>query len=221
MAIAFDNSADGGLSTADPFEFVYGPSGTPKGVIVVIAKATGLVDSVNGVTYGGVAMTRVAMAFKTSGEGGRIWVYFLGASIPTGDQTVSIDTDGLGAELAAFVITVTAGTAQTAVNGFNEFINSDSQENPSGTQTLNSISSFVAEILFSGQNAIGGITPSTGWTNVGENDLGTATCGCYRYDTIGTSDVTVGWTQTAEDAIGISFAIKELTAGARSQGYIF
>ena len=37
-----------------------------------------------------------------------------------------------------------------------------------------------------------------------------ALCGIYRYDIVGTSDVAAGWTQTADDATMIAFAIGEV-----------
>lgn len=211
MALAFDAFANSTAVTGD-ISWTHTPVGTPKAVIVfVVQNAQSGADQVSGVTYGGVAMTEIAGSpnAKTAVESGVVYGYFLGASIPTGAQTVTVTVTGNASKRAGSV-TLTAA-ADTAVQDTDATINSDSVANPSATLALGGISCFCMEGLFSGNPAVGDITPPTGWTSRLEHSYGQQTAGWYTYDTIGTADVTMGWTQTADDAIGLGVAIKEST----------
>src|SRR5690606_11093100 len=43
-----------------------------------------------------------------------------------------------------------------------------------------------------------------------ETDVGSTVAGVYSYNTIGTSNVTAGWSQTAEDALMLAVAVAEV-----------
>lgn len=210
MAVAFDafSSNLGG-------DFTHTPVGTPKAVIVFVLSAlngSGSQDSIS-ITYGGVAMTPVALSpvSKDTGEIMTVGCWFLGSGIPTGAQTVAHGND-----LEAMCITLTA-TSDTMVQD-TKVISSDSQANPSGTLSLGGATSFCVMGLISGHSSAASITPLTNWNSRYERGIGAGSgesCGCYTYDIIGTSDVTFGWTQTAEDALSLGVAVTELSIISR------
>ena len=184
--------------------------GTPRAVIVFVRTATG--GAVTGVTYGGDTMTETASSpnDKSSGETGRCTSFFLGTSIPTGAQTVAVDLGG--SDGGGYVYTLTA-TADTEVSDDDGTINSDSQSNPAVTMAIGGATSFGSILFFSGKGNVNNITPLTNWTARDERDLGAKTVATYSYDTIASSDFTCGWSQTADDTIGLCVAVSE-TAGA-------
>lgn len=211
MAIAFDSSGTPASGTGN-FSFTHTPVGTVRAVIIGIMQNVGATDEVTAVSYGGVALSRVGAVFHTTGEPGAVYLYFLGASIPTGAQTVSVTVNGTGSTKRVTVWALTAG-ADTEVVASDTTINSDSQANPSVTLGLMGRSCWCGIEFFSGQNAPTGITPFASWTATLEQDFGSQTGGSYRYNTIGTADVSAGWTQTAEDAAMVAVAIGEVVAG--------
>jgi len=226
VAIAFDAAftddyaTDSGAGTT--FSWTHTPVGTPRGILVFChTGAQASSQTVTGVTYSGVTMAAAGSANLTAGENGNVTGWFLGESVPTGAQTVTVTilTDG-GSNIYGTSISLTAA-ADTSVLGTNNSINSSSSANPSSTLALGSVSAFVAMAFRSGQGAVSGITPLTNWTDILEVDDGAETGGTYRYNIIGSTDVTVGWTQTADDAVALAVAIREgapktITAGAGS-----
>src|SRR5690348_8787000 len=78
--------------TSDPMTWSHNTGTTsPEGVVVMLAHGTESTDLVVGVTYGGVAMSRIQTNTDTVTEPGRSYIYFLGTGVPTGTQTVSVD----------------------------------------------------------------------------------------------------------------------------------
>lgn len=208
MAVAFDAVSNVAAGTGD-LSWTHTPVGTPRGVRVDIVENGGT-NGVSSVTYGGVAMELVAVNAKTSGEAGTVITYFLGKSLPTGAQTVSVTVgDAVSKRAVAITVTAASDTCWTSVN---TSISSDSATNPSATLNLLGKTSFVSLALHSGQGAAAGITPLTGWTSRLEHDFGAQMGGWYTYNTIASSDVSCGWTQTADDAVMIAAAITEAPA---------
>lgn len=117
MAVALDTVDEfAQWTTATPVTKTFTPVGTPRGIFVGIAQVAAVTDDIVSVTYGGVALTRIASAQITAA--GRAYMYFLGASIPTGAQTVSIGTTGGGATRWAGIASVTAAAdTQILVSG--------------------------------------------------------------------------------------------------------
>ncbi len=208
MAVAYDAFSSATAGTGN-LSWTHTPSGTPKGVLVFVVTNSGS-DEVTRCTYGGVPLALVAGKpnLHTTGEPGTVHAFFGGFDLPTGAQTVVVTVSGATSKRAG-CITVTASTNTTVVNASDFSINSDSTSNPSATLNINSISSFVAIGFHSGQNAASGTTPSASWTARLEHDFGSQ-MGCwYTYDTIGTSNVACGWTQSAEDACMVAVAVSE------------
>lgn len=212
MTIAYDavSSATEGTGT---LTWTHTPAGTPAGVIVYVIQNTGT-DLVTGVTYGGITMSEVTDSpnLKAAAEDGAVYGYFLGSSIPTGAQTVEVSVTGGAITKAAVAITVTAA-GDTAVQDTDVTINSDAEADPSATLSLGGNSCFCAIGFMSGIGATANITPLTDWTSRYEFDFTNQTAGVYTYDTIGTSDVAIGWDQTSEDAVAVGIAITEDAGG--------
>jgi len=171
------------------------------------------------VTYGGVTMTEVSGSPQLDAgttENCAIYCYFLGASIPTGAQTVLVTVTTAVAR-AALAISLTAG-ADTEVVSTDASINTDASATPtiSATLALSGRTCFVSEGFFSGVSAITNETPFTNWTSQQEFDFGSQVCGFYTYDIISTADVTIGWTTNAsDDANCIAIAVSEISAAAK------
>jgi len=210
MAIAFDaKSQKAGSSN---ISWTHTPTGTPKAIVVSIGN-TSSTDIVTGVTYGGVAMTEVSGSpLLNTNEASSVHVYFLGANIPTGAQTVTVTHPFTVIGATCISLTATADTTQ--VQAVNVDINSTSVANPSDTLELGSVTCWVVETFMSGQDANSGITPLSGWTSQLEYDGGTVCLGIYSYNTVAADDVTIGWTQTADDAICIAVGIAEVSSSS-------
>ncbi len=211
MTIAFDASSNA-TEAGTTLSWTHTPVGTPAGVLVfVVQNVTG--DEVTSVTYGGVAMTEVTGSpnTKAAAEDGTTYGYHLGTGIPAGAQTVVVNVTATGSIKAAVAYTVTAA-ADTVVQDTDITINSDSATNPSATLSLGGNTCFCAIGFMSGQAAVGNITPSANWTSRYEFDFTSQVAGFYTYDTIASADVTMGWTQTADDAICIGIALTESVA---------
>lgn len=210
MAIAFDKFTDLGNGTGN-ISATHTPVGTPRGVIVHVT-STGASDEVSGVTYGGTAMTEVtgSPVVLGGGEDGNVSSWFLGASIPTGAQTVTVTVSG-ATNKAAYCITYTASDDTEVVD--TSSTSSTSAANPSFTVSLGGRSCAVSEIWYSGMGDPTNVTPLTGWTSRAEFDFGSDIGGIYTYDTIGTSDVTAGYTSGADDVVILATAIAEVVGG--------
>ena len=211
MAVAFDafTASTAGIGN---LTITHSPVGTPRAAIVFVVQNANANDRVSGVTYGTDAMTEMTGSplAKGTGQTSVIYGYFLGTSIPTGDQTVTV-TVTAGATKQAGVITLTAG-ADTTIQDVDATITSDSLENPSVTLSAGGNTVFAAIGFHSGIPDPANITPLTNWTARLEEDFGSATGGWYTFDTIGASDVTAGWTQGADDAQMIAVAVTEVAA---------
>lgn len=221
-AVAFDAASASGTGTTER-SWTHTPSGTPKAVMVGCSQGdTSGADQVTGVTYGALTLTEVTGSphLKATGEVMATYMYFAGASIPTGAQTVTVTVSG-AASKKCWSITLTANT-DTEIVSVNTSINTDTAQNPSSTQTLSGRTSFVGMVFTSGESAAGNITELSGWTNaVSEADHGNATGGMYYYNTVAAVDVTIGWTNaTSVAALAIGLAISEVQAVTNTGGML-
>lgn len=216
MTIAKDAVTDrtGTSDTAD-YNFTHTPSGAPKGVLVLIQQGGSSTPETVTVTYGGESLSQTPQSPATGVGSGSdsnsvIYGFFLGTGLPTSAQTVAVTKSGSDG-FRTLVITLTA-VGDTVVQDDDASISSTSLANPSATLALGGKNSFCAEAFKSGHNNVANITPLTDWTDDAEVDLGSNTIGWYTYDIVGTSDVTMGWTQTAEDATCLGVAMTESAA---------
>lgn len=92
MALAHDTIAQSPaeLASATTQTITYTPLATCFGIIVLITQV-GTADEVSGVTYGGVAMTRIGFS---TGNGGAAYFYHLGSGIPAGAQSCIVTSTG-------------------------------------------------------------------------------------------------------------------------------
>ena len=215
--MAFDAFTETASTTTDPTA-THSPVGTPRAAIVwVESHLTAVGDDVSGCTYGGTTMTEVAVSpvLKTNAEALRSHAFFLGSSLPTGDQTVTCTVDEATPKVM-YVYTLTAAADTEVVDS--DTVSSDAVGDPSVTMQLTSRASFVAVGFSSGLNDTPlNSAPFTGWTSRSEVDDGSQGMGTYSYDTIDTADVgSCGYDQNvaSEDATLICVAVSEVAGGA-------
>ncbi len=196
------------LGTGDR-AFSANPGSAPKGCLVYIIHNANS-DFIAGVDYGGVALTEVTGSplGKGGGEAGIVHAFFAGSGLPSGAQSVTVDTTA-GSTYCA-ICYVLGGAADLELVDI-ETLSSNSLANPSATLSLSGRECFAAVGGFSGQDTFGGVTPRSGWANSMEQDFGSQMGVSYAYNTIGTADVTAGWTQTAEDVLAIAVAVGEIS----------
>lgn len=213
MAVALD-AFNAGTNAIGNMSWTHTPVGTPRAVVVHVFNHTGGPAQVTSVTYGGVAMTEVTGSplIKSTGEAMVVQSFFLGASILTGAQTVQVNQASTSRNFGRS-ITYTAA-ADCEIVDIDATISNDSVANPSATVGLLGRTSAVNIGFVSGHIATTSVTPLSGWTSQLEQTSNSRVDGVYTYDTISTADVTVGWTQTADDALAIAFAVSEVSAGS-------
>ena len=209
-AIAFDafTALAGGVDPSG----THTPAGTPNAAIVAVFHPD--TEPVVAVTYAGVDMG-ASVATLNNGVAGELataaFTYFLLNSPTAGAQTVAVN-GGAGA-VAAYVVTVTASNTVSLVATQN--IQQTTGANPSATLALGGVTSFVLMPWLSGQDdSITNVTPLTNWTSRSETDNGTQGGGAYTYDIIGSTDVTIGVTQTTDDFFTLSAAFREDAAAS-------
>lgn len=224
MTIAFDAETgfvDAAGSTAD-LSGTHTPVGTPRGVFgLQVLGFGGRTTEFVGATYGGVSMTHMPGSpfEKTTSESGAVAIYFLGASIPTGAQTITFDNDGTNRIKLGACITVTAAADCEVIDTTpGNSISSDSLADPSGTLALGGSEAYCVQAGFSGRPNAGSASPLTNWTRTTSNDEGSQVQLIDRYDLIGTTDVTFGYNYfgTPDDVGLLAGAIREVAASAGS-----
>lgn len=207
MAVAYDavSVAPGGAAVS----WTHAPTGTPRGILVLCEDQG---QNITGCTYGGVAMTAVpgSPAGKATGEAMNVAAFFLGASIPTGAQTVAI-SGTLTEVFRGVAISLTADD-DTEIVDTDTSINSDSLASPRATLSLSGRTSFAAMVFASGVNSLTSAPILTGWSGLDGFDSGSQIAAAAKYDTIDSTDVTIGWDQVAEDAVAIGVAIAQVEA---------
>ena len=215
-AIAYDNFTSSTGGTGD-YAFDHTPVGTPRGAIVYVIVNGVSVAGVTGVTYGGTAMTQVSLspALNATGELGACHTFFLGSSIPTGTQSVSVDAT-LGTEVSVAGCTTLTAAQDTSVVTTGK-VESNSDDNPSVTLSLGGVSSFCMIGAWSGLGNLS-MAPFTGWTDRFEHDFGNQNGLIYTYDTVGTTDVAAGYTAGSDDVAMIAVAIRENAAPGGATG---
>jgi hypothetical protein len=221
VAVAFDaTSIDTGSGETGNLSWTHTPVGTPRGVVVYVIQGetggTETTDQVSAVTYGGVSMTRLGTVAVTEStvETLRTYAYFLGASLPTGAQTVAV-TVAASAIKDACAVTVTAA-ANTEVVDWEVGSSTNTNQLLTATLSLASKTSFVSTGFTSGENIATSNAALTGWTLRHATDLGSHTGGLTTYNTVGTSDVAGGFDLSADSATAIAVAVSEVVAGDAS-----
>lgn len=224
QGVAFDASSSAlRTGTEDPYTaHTHTPVGTPIGVLCGAShgiSATGLVSSV---TYGGTAMTLVRTQTDTAGEPGWTGVYFLGASVPTGAQTVSWDlTSASTTDIQFSCITVTAaggGTGTTQDNSTGECGTNSDVANVTCTTSAAASSQRVAYMV----QYYGGGSPGTcggeTTTSVASVDHGAFASVHCRSGNLTDTQYTCTGTSAADDQALLCVTIQDLVGGGGGGG---
>lgn len=194
----------------------------PKGVLILVNQRAPATDSIGSVTYGGVAVPEVtgtttdSPILTTNAEPYALHYFFLGSGVPSGTQDAVITPTAQAGRLVT--VMTFDGANDLEVNDL-ELLLDTVAANPSATFALNSIESLVVETWGSGWSAVGNVAPLTGWTEQSEFDLGANVSGVYSYDTIGTSDVTCGYSASSDDVSLAAISITEVTGGGGFSSY--
>ena len=206
MAIAHDATGTFGATpdTASPMAWTHTPVGTPRGIIVLLV-TNDTTDTITSVSYGASTMLRKLWQ-NVAGENGSAYAYFLGVSVPTGPQTVSVVFTGSNNHMGCS-ISVTAAD-DTSVDAQNS-VSSTSLANPSIGLTT-SVTTITYGALYSGIAAPSSIAPDANHTDVQEADLGAESASCIRRSaTVAAGSPTVAWTVAADDVAAIAIAVRE------------
>ncbi|KKM78934.1 hypothetical protein LCGC14_1355030 [marine sediment metagenome] len=222
MSIAYDAASNSSQSTGN-LTWDHTPSGTPKGVLVFVLAADNGLDEVTGVTYGGVPLVEVALSplLKTTTVPLAAHAYFLGSSVPTGVQEVVVTVSNADSDRQALCYTVTSSQDSEVQNTATWL--EEATTDPTATLALSGEECWVALTALSDSNSVGAISPLSGWTsNLEVSGFFSRTGYWYRYNTVGTSDVTIGYDGTElTDSIGIGVAIKEVAVGPTEETVTF
>lgn len=243
MAVAFDASSVSGSSVSQAsYSWTHTPTGTPRGVLVYTFVTGSTSDNATAVTYGGVSMTAVSGVngrATTTGAGltGDCKAWFLGSSIPTGAQTVSVTRTNNTDTMYGMAFTVTAG-ANTETN--------DPQKDELATGNITLSEKSVTDGQSSGTNnsvrfaginvsalsvdtTSGGpttapadvVAPGASCTHLQSVDLGATCIMGVRETTAGIGARNVGFyysvfSKTTENVAAVYLAVREATSAAPS-----
>ena len=194
MALAFDaiNHIYNGTGT-NP-SGTHTPVGTPKAIVVVIGQYNNVADNVSGVTYGGVAMTRVVFQAADQDFDKSSWIYFLGTGIPTGAQTVATTFANASQKYVACISYTGASDAEVVDS--TGVVSTD--QNPRSSLSLSGRTCAVLEGGMTGAYNAAQFSPLADWTENDVVDYGN-NCGFVNlYTVIASADVTTGYNQTGE-----------------------
>jgi hypothetical protein len=213
MAVAFDAGSNSGAvtSTTDP-SWTHTPVGTPAGVVVFVNQANATNVTIDGVTYGGSALSLVAgsRATDTTGEPGYVEAWFLGSSVPTGAQTVTVSTTNAGIKTCT-AVTVTA-SGDTEVTGVateenDQVLTEENVDDGSpGTNSLRLAAAYTGlpDIPSAGANS----------TSTSGHDHGARAFGVVYETTAGQGSRPVGFSASSDDVAAVYLAIREPAAAA-------
>jgi len=207
VTVAFDATFGSAalINTATTTTWTHTPVGTPKGVVVLIPQGTAT-DNVTAVTYGGVALNRVRFAARGSAEACAVYIYFLGAGIPTGAQTVAVTTAGTPPCWPQSV-TMTATGAKTAIER-EDGADAGIVANPQFTIVPVPAGTCACYVNASGLNTPVD-TPQAGTTRCSFRDLGTISGHTGRKDLASAGSTTIGWTSAIDDVAHAVIVVSE------------
>ena len=208
------------IQAADPQTFSHAGGASPEGVLLLIAHNAISTDIIDGpVTYGGTAMTRVRSDADTAGEPGRSYIYFLGSSVPTGTQTVSIGRTQSTQSMVVYCVTLNGNGNLEVID--NDGIAGGDPANPQVTLQFSSREAMSFGVIHSGINLPANLAELGDQTRLGDHDYGNQIVVASRLTTAQTSDDTFGYTSSAEDVAFSACAVAEssqtVTPGLISQ----
>jgi len=214
MTISNVTTSASGLdsSSDDNASWTHTVTGTPRGIIVLIWVDTDLL-TIDAVTYGGTSILANEMSLSPSissgGEDSRVAAFFLGDNTTlTGDQTVTFTLSG-NDNKAGWVVSCDADADMEETD--TTVVESLSLQDPTGTLSLGSVTSLCAQVFGTGRTT-DDITALTNWTKLGYIEGGADGADCHLYDLVASTDVTIGYTATADDVNILAVAVSEIAA---------
>ncbi len=216
MAVAHSAASEShtgatGSSNQAAFSWTHTQTGTPQGVVVFVSTFVSNADLITSVTYGGVALTRLAggLALDNAGETGRLDTFFLGAGLGTGNQTITVNRTNNATVMYAAAATVTAG-ANTAVP--TQTIVLLQGDGTLAAQTVDDTSPGQNSVRYAGTYSGLNTPPTagTGSTLLNSIDIGNYGAALVRETTAGQGARNVGFTGATDDRAAVHLAIREL-----------
>ena len=218
MAVAHSAASEShtgcnGSTDEASFSWTHVQSGTPQGVLVFVHTINNANNTVISVTYGGLALTRVAgaVAIDTAGEPGRTDMFFLGSGLGTGNQTIRVNRIDNGRIMYASAATVTAG-ADVNVTG----IQIEEQNQTLSPVAVDDGSSGINSLRYAATySGLGTVPPAgTGSTTLTSIDFGARSATMVRETTAGQGARNVGFNTGAnsDDVAAVYVAVREVTA---------
>lgn len=221
MAVAHDALSEShtgttGSASEASFSWTHTPTGTPAGALVfVITNADA--DDITSVTYGGTTMTQVSEAIDSAGEPGRCTAFHLGASIPTGAQTVVVNRVNNADVMWAAAMTQTAGADTEVYTPGIVLIQGD---NTLAEQSVDDGSTGVNSLRYAGLMSGLASVPAVGANSTSQSpgaaiDFGTRVAATCRETTAGQGSRSVGFSSgTTDDVAAVHLAVREVVAAA-------
>ena len=217
MAVAHSAASEShtgstGSTNQASFSWTHVQSGTPQGVLVFVHTIQNASNFITSVTYGGLALTRVAgaVAIDTAGEPGRTDMFFLGSGLGTGNQTITVNRTNNGTIMYASAVTVTAA-ADVNVTGIQIEEQNQTLSPVAVDDGSSGINSLRYAATYSGRTAVP--SAGTGSTPLTGIDFGLRSASMVRETTAGQGARNVGFTTLiSDDVAAVYVAVREVTA---------
>lgn len=215
MTISIDATTAQATKTSATWSTVHAGGASPEGVVVMAVRYdSGALTAT--ATYNGVSMTELPgspLRHVGAGFNDFVIVAFRLDSPASGTQTATVtwsaDTGFSGTQI---VQTYNSDTAGIQIQDEETAESSGSSANPSGSLALGGNTCAVLTAWANGNAAVGDATPLSGWTSAAETDPGNQINGAYTYDTVGSANVTTGYTAASAEWAMYSIAVTELGA---------
>jgi len=199
-------------ATTDPYTFNYTPDATPRAIALSITHGTSSTDHVLTVTYGGDSMSEIVRATDTATEAGASELWFLGTSIPTGTQTISVDLASATTDDIQFVVWSLTAAADCEVIDSDEI--NENAANPTVTLQKGGREGFCVCSMYGGGAAPGGTLAAGNTLGPTEDHTAFYSQTCYE-TTIDTADHTIGWSTLGTDDLAfVAMCIAEIVPPA-------
>lgn len=182
------------------------PFTAPQGAILLTMTSNNI-DQISTATYGGVTMTEQTSAVDTIGEAVRITLFFLGAGLPSGEQTVQINRTATTLTVYGYLLTVTAsGDVELAdlqlIQGDGTLDEMAVDDGTPGTDSLRCMA------LFSGLDSLPALGPNTIAYHYRDNGTTSHLFGCGKPDQ---GSRPVGFVSgVTDDRAGYVFAVRDI-----------
>lgn len=187
---AFD--AYSSSSGTGDLSFTHTPAGAPTGVVVFVWQYNSTFNEISAVTYGGVEMERRILGLFVMGGSTAVgYMYFLNRKIPTGPQTVLVDTSAVRQRQCS-VITVTGGSNAEIETQLQAYSNATPGANPNAA-IVTTKRALLFGTLLSDLDDGSTISAGGGYTQLNEQDLGTETVNTERTGNVQNPSSGLGW----------------------------